>query len=366
MSRVALGIAALLLGRVASADIHAEYALSGEGCMPEQRVVEIQGTRMRIDMGGAAGNVSAIVDGTEALLWSLDHDQRTVLQAEIDPDAVDFQSDVGKALATRTDRELDKVEAMQRDAEAQMAAHCAREKLTGSGCPGMPAMPNLREMLSPENMASLQQAMAGAGPDGTIQIDPAQMQAMMGGGTIDPALQSQMQAMMGGEDMQKMQKQILTTRAKEEGVDVATLQARDAEAQQQRRVSALKSQTRRYEVGPDQVADMACVRYQLKRAGEVVGSECRAAWNALKLDARDAKGSERTLRIVEQYGKAFAPVQEVFGAEPDPIDEIGNNVVLEQICFEHGREVGRATVRIDRSPITEERFEVPAGYKPPY
>jgi hypothetical protein len=367
MSRIAFCIAALSIGHCALADIRIDYELSGQGCVPEQEVIEIQGTRMRIDLAGSSDNTSAIIDGTEALVWSLDHQQHTVMQMEIDADAIDFQTDVGKATATRMDRELDKLDVAQRDAEKQMTEQCARMKRKGQTCPSV-AMPNIREMMSPENMARMQQAMAGSGQQGAASMDPAQVQALMGaaGTNTDPAMMSKMQALVSSEDMKKLEERALAKRAKEEGVDVETLRAEDAEARSKMHASALEQLTERREIGPSQVAGIACTRYQLERDGAVVGNECRAPLSAFKLAARDAKGSERNLRIADQYSQAFAPVLKVFGGQPQDEEAIRSRIVLEKICVEHEREVGRATVRIARTPISAERFEVPAGYRPAF
>jgi hypothetical protein len=37
---------------------------------------------------------------------------------------------------------------------------------------------------------------------------------------------------------------------------------------------------------------------------------------------------------------------------------------VRRVCYAGGHESGRATLAIDKAPIAESRFEVPAGYKP--
>jgi len=39
-------------------------------------------------------------------------------------------------------------------------------------------------------------------------------------------------------------------------------------------------------------------------------------------------------------------------------------VLVRRVCYAGGHESGRATLAIDMAPISESRFEVPAGYKP--
>ncbi|MDZ4812819.1 MAG: hypothetical protein SGI99_09440 [Pseudomonadota bacterium] len=371
MLRTTFAVAALVIGAVAQADIRIDYQLSGTDCEPEQRAIEIQGTHLRMDLGGTMGNSSAIIDGTEALVWNLDHDQHSASQLEIDADAIDFQTDVGKSMGHKVDRELGKLDAAQQDMQRQMADQCAQTG--GKNCSNQPMMPNLREMMSPENMARMQAAMDQSQAGGT-PIDPIQMQAMMAGaggasgsGAMDPEMQKSMQAtmqsMLGGKDMQKMQDKALAQRAKKQGVDVKVLQAEEAKAQQQSRAGAQARLTKRLEVGPDTVEGMACTRYRLELNDRVIGSECRAHWDVFKLDARDAKGSARALRIAEQFGQSFTPMIAALGGPAPQRDQLGSSIVLEQVCLKEDRETGRASVRISRSPISAERFEVPAGYR---
>ncbi len=361
-----LALATLLTSQSALADFRIDYQLSGVGCEPEQRVIEIKGTRMRIDMGDNQGNTSAIVDGTEAMIWSLDHDQHIAMQIEIDPDAVDFQTDVGKATAHNMEHKLDELDAAQRDMERQMTEQCKRSG--GKDCANQAAMPNIRAMMSPDNMARMQEAMAGMNStaDGSPQIDPAQMQAMIGGtggAEIDPAMQEMMQSMLGGEDMKEMQRKALAQRAKDEGVDVQTLQAQDAGAAQRMRSSAQRQRGSWRELGPAEVAGIACTRFQLELDDGVLGSECRASWDTLKLEERDAKGSARSLRMAEQFGLAFDPIRQLIGGAATQDKTSGSSIIVEQVCMAQDRETGRATAHISRTPIDEARFEVPPGYR---
>ena len=39
-------------------------------------------------------------------------------------------------------------------------------------------------------------------------------------------------------------------------------------------------------------------------------------------------------------------------------------MLVRRVCYAGGHESGRATLAIDTAPISESRFEVPAGYKP--
>ncbi len=366
MKRFALALATMLTGQSALADIRIDYELSGEGCEPEQRVIEIKGTRMRIDMGDDQGNTSAIVDGTEAMIWNLDHDQRIAMQIEIDPDAVDFQTDVGKATAHNIDHKLDELDAAQRDMEREMTEQCKRSGR--KNCADQAAMPNIREMMSPENMARMQEAMAGmsSAADGSVQIDPAQMQAMMGGAAgaeVDPAMQKMMQSMLGSEDMKKMQRKALAQRARDEGVDVQTLQAQDASTAQRMRSAAQRQRGEWRELGPAVVSGIACTRFQLELDDAVLGTECRAGWAALKLEERDARGSARSLRMAEQFGLAFEPIRELIGTAAAQDQTPHTSIVVEQVCMAQDRETGRATARISRAAIDEARFEVPPGYR---
>ena len=41
-----------------------------------------------------------------------------------------------------------------------------------------------------------------------------------------------------------------------------------------------------------------------------------------------------------------------------------DRVLIQRTCYEAGHESGKATLAIDRAPIAESRFAVPAGYKP--
>jgi hypothetical protein len=299
----------------ARADVSLDFDAAAH-CAPELRAAYVQGARARFDAAPPGGNrASLIYDGIEQLAWGLDHEQQVVMPIELDDDAIEFQQDVGHATAKRVDREL---------AEATAALNAAA-----------PACP--------EREARAGRCVPAPGAVGMPGLDADAMQAQL----------AQAQAMMAQMDPKMLERA---------GIDPGQVQ--DSYRRSQELLEAQARQRRSELVrglGRRQVAGVECERWERRLDGDLIEAGCDAEPAALALDPRDRRGLEGALRRMQRWSQGFAEIGQRFGADTAPMDQRG--ITLELTCFEGGREVGRASARLSRTPIDASRFELPSGYR---
>jgi len=110
------------------------------------------------------------------------------------------------------------------------------------------------------------------------------------------------------------------------------------------------------DAGEADVGGISCLRRQHLRAGELVREDCYATAAGLHLGEVETRRIARFTKAMRSWSHSLVPD----GAQPESDDR----VLVRRLCYAGGHESGRATLAIDKAPISESRFEVPAGYKP--
>jgi len=87
--------------------------------------------------------------------------------------------------------------------------------------------------------------------------------------------------------------------------------------------------------------------------------DCYATVATLKLGDVETRRLAKFGKSLQDWSQSMVPAG-MGGARDKPDDR----VLLQRTCYEAGRESGHATLAIDRAPIAESRFAVPAGYTP--
>jgi hypothetical protein len=281
-----------------------------------------------------------IYDHSEKLAYFIDHGSHTFMQTELDENA----GDIMKSLRTKMRHEsgVDPFE------------------LAKSLCPGMGASSASRDRLPDEPVdCGNGMTLGGATPraDGKPMSHDGMMAAMKHGEM--PALDANMQAMM-----QKMLEQQMAHMTPEQRAEVQRGLASGGMPMRQGMPgtgaspapTAPKPERIDRDAGEAEVGGVACLRREHLRAGELVREDCYAAASGLHLDDLETRRIARFTKVMRAWSESFVPG----GAKPDSDDR----VLVRRTCYAGGHERGRATLAIDKAPIAEARFEVPAGYEP--
>jgi hypothetical protein len=104
------------------------------------------------------------------------------------------------------------------------------------------------------------------------------------------------------------------------------------------------------------VDGIACTRREHLRGGVLAGEDCLATPAALHLGEAETKRIARFSQSIRAWSRSLVP------DEMQP--KVDDRVLVRRLCYAGGQETGRATLAIDRAPISASRFEVPAGYAP--
>jgi len=338
MTKIPLIVALALLPAIAVADDTITYRSEG-GCAGDFERVEMKSYFLRVDSGGGGHAGSMIYDHSEKLAYFIDHGSRTFMQTELDEDAIDLQGDIMKSLRTRMRHEggIDPFEMAQ------------------SLCPDMAASAANRDRQPDEpidcgNGVAVGGAGAQANRDGMI--------AAMKNGQM-PAMDANTQAMM-----QKMMEQELARLPPDQRARVKQAMAQGGGAMMpgmpggNAAPAAPPPKPERIDrnAGEADVGGISCMRREHLRAGELVREDCYTTAAGLHLGEVETRRIARFTKAMRAWSRTLVPD----GMQPEPDDR----VLVRRVCYAGGRESGRATLAIDAAPISESRFEVPAGYKP--
>jgi hypothetical protein len=111
------------------------------------------------------------------------------------------------------------------------------------------------------------------------------------------------------------------------------------------------------DAGDADVGGVVCARREHLRGDEMLREDCYAPATALHLGDAETRRLARFSKSLQAWSHSLVP--EGFQTQAD------DRVLVRRVCYAGGHESGRATLTIDSSaPISESRFEVPAGYKP--
>jgi hypothetical protein len=110
------------------------------------------------------------------------------------------------------------------------------------------------------------------------------------------------------------------------------------------------------DAGEADVGGITCMRREHLRGGELVREDCYTTAAGLHLGEVETRRIARFTKAMRSWSRSLVPE----GAQPESDDR----VLVRRVCYAGGHESGRATLAIDKAPIPESRFAVPAGYKP--
>jgi len=341
-TRIAL-VLALALPALACADDTITYRSVG-GCNGDFERIEMKSYFLRVDSGGGGHAGSMIYDHSEKLAYFIDHGSRTFMQTELDEDAIDLQGDIMKSLRTKMRREggFDPFE------------------MAESLCPGMAGSAASRDRQADEPIDCGNGMTIGGAPAGADgkPMGRDEMMAAMKNGQM-PALDANTQAMM-----QKMMEQQLARMTPEQRAQVerglagggAPMMPGMPTAGRAPAPAPPKPERIDRDAGEADVGGIACLRREHLRGGELVREDCYATAAGLHLGEVETRRIARFTKAMREWSRSLVPD----GTQPESDDR----VLVRRVCYAGGHESGRATLAIDKAPIAESRFEVPAGYKP--
>lgn len=334
--RIALllcAVGALPASNFARADATIRYRVEGT-CNGDFDEVQLKEHWMRADssQGGASG--SMIYDGAEKLGYFIDHGSRTFMEVEMDEDAVDLQKDVMASL------------------EKNMKHRTGMDPFAtaSSLCPGLADVDNRDrqpdEPIDCGNGATIGTNAPAANND--------QMAAMMKNGQVQ-GMDADSQAML-----QKMMEQQMAHLPPEQQAQMRQMLGHRAgsAAPGGSAPSAAPPRIDR-DAGEIVVDGVTCMRREHLRGETMLREDCYATVSTLKLEDVEARRLTRFSKSLQQWSQAMAPPG--LGAKRDKVDD---RVLMRRTCYDAGRESGRATLTIERTPIAGSRFAVPAGYTP--
>ena len=335
---------AAALPAIAFADDTITYRSEG-GCNGDFDRVEMKSSFLRVDSGNGGRAGSMIYDHSEKLAYFIDHGSHTFMQTELDEDAIDLQGDIMKSLRTkmRNQSGLDPFQMAQ------------------SLCPNMASSAGGRDRQPDEpvdcgNGVSVGGPMTGA--DGKPMSREEMMAAMKNGQmpAMDPNTQQMMQKMMEQQlaRMTPEQRAQVQRGLASSGGSMGMPGMPDGNATPA--PPPPKPERIDRDAGEADVGGITCMRREHLRGGELVREDCYTTAAGLHLGDVETRRIARFTKAMRSWSRSLVPD----GAQPESDDR----VLVRRVCYAGGHESGRATLAIDTAPISESRFEVPAGYKP--
>jgi len=326
------------LPAIALADDTITYRSEG-GCNGDFERIEMKSSFLRVDSGNGGHAGSMIYDHSEKLAYFIDHGSHSFMQTELDEDAIDLQGDIMKSLRTKMRKQggIDPFDMAQ------------------SLCPDMASSAANRDR-QPDEPIDCGNGMTVGGAGAAANRD--EMIAAMKNGQM-PAMDANTQAMM-----QKMMEQQLARMPPEQRARVQQAMAQSGGSMTMlgmpggntAQAPPPKPERIDRDAGEADVGGITCMRREHLRAGELVREDCYSTAAGLHLGEVETRRIARFTQAMRAWSRTLVP--DGMQAEPD------DRVLVRRVCYAGGHESGRATLAIDMAPISESRFEVPAGYKP--
>ena len=327
------------LPAIALADDTITYRSEG-GCNGDFERIEMKSSFLRVDSGNGGHAGSMIYDHSEKLAYFIDHGSHSFMQTELDEDAIDLQGDIMKSLRTKMRKQggIDPFDMAQ------------------SLCPDMASSAANRDR-QPDEPIDCGNGMTVGGAGAAANRD--EMIAAMKNGQM-PAMDANTQAMM-----QKMMEQQLARMPPEQRARVQQAMAQSGGSMTMLGMPGgntapaappPKPERIDRDAGEADVGGITCMRREHLRAGELVREDCYSTAAGLHLGEVETRRIARFTQAMRAWSRTLVP--DGMQAEPD------DRVLVRRVCYAGGHESGRATLAIDMAPISESRFEVPAGYKP--
>ena len=345
-TRAACALAASLLSAQAIADATISYRVDGT-CTGDFDEVQLKDHWLRAD-SHQGGDNSMVYDGAEKLAYFIDHGAHNFMEVELDEDAIDLQKDVMTSLGKNM----------------KHRAGFDPFQMASSLCPGLANQVDSRDRQPDEPIDCGNGATIGA--DGKSPGAEQLAAAMKNGHAPEMNAESQ-------QLLQKMMEQQMASMSPEQqaqmqqmmGSGGAGMPAQGGAAtlampggSGARPPSAAPPRIDR-DAGEIQVDGITCLRRQHLRGDTMLREDCYATVATLKLTDVETRRLTRFSKSLQDWSQSMVPAG-MGGVRDKPDDR----VLLQRTCYEAGRESGHATLAIDRAPIAESRFAVPAGYTP--
>ena len=344
-TRILLALAVTLAWSLAIADTTIRYRVEGT-CNGDFDEVQLKEHWLRADSHQGGGDNSMIYDGAEKLAYFIDDRSRTFMQVELDEDAVDLQKDVMTSLAKNVKHRtgFDPF-ALSRSLCPGLANADDRDRLQGEAvdCGNGTTLGGADgNAVSGEQLAAaMQNAQVPGGNDQTQQMLQQMMEKQMA--SLSPEQRAQMQEMMGSGRGMAVQGGAMPMPGG------AGAPAAPSPAPQ--RIDR--------DAGEIVVDGMTCLRRQHLRGDTMLREDCYATVATLKLGDVETRRLGRFSKSLQDWSQSMVPA-----GTPGMRERSDDRVLIQRTCYEAGHESGKATLAIDRAPIAESRFAVPAGYKP--
>ncbi|MGH8174149.1 MAG: hypothetical protein ACREPX_13490, partial [Rhodanobacteraceae bacterium] len=312
------------------------YRVDGT-CNGDFDEVQLKEHWLRADSSQDGYSNSMVYDGVEKLAYFIDHRSHTFMQVEMDEDAVDLQKDVMTSLGKNMKKR----------------AGFDPFQMAGTLCPGLANEVDSRDR-QPGEAVDCGNGTAIGENGGAPNSE--QMAAMMQKGQM-PAMDSDTQQMM-----QKMMEQQMAQLSPEQQAQMKEmLGSRGGASGMPGGAKAPSSAPQRIDrdAGEIVIDGITCSRRQHLRGDTMLREDCYATVATLKLDDIETRRLTKFSKSLQEWSQSMTPPG--MGAKRDKVDD---RVLLRRTCFDAGHESGHATLTIERAPIAESRFAVPAGYKP--
>ncbi|HSE13613.1 MAG TPA: hypothetical protein VLB69_13365 [Rudaea sp.] len=310
MTRPSVAAILLACAGAAHADAVLEYQGGDDACHADFTRVAVQGLSLRVDSPPPSQDMSMVYDAAEKVGVALDHKRKQFFEMEFDDDAIDFQGDVMKSTSNMVDRKAQQVQAMQPHGDCT----AARDE---TPCPA---------------------AGGAAGMAGMPQVDPKM---------IEQVMQQNMQHMTPGQRAQ-MEAAMKNLRASGYGGFGAPPSEPVVEA---------TGETR-------DVGGLACAVERVTLDGALQREDCRAALDAIGLDAADVRRMQRAIARMQKFSNALRDNLHVVGMpavrrrdQPDT-----QHLLVERRCYEQGKPIGDVTLRVRRESAPADWFVTPPDY----
>jgi|CXWL01.1.fsa_nt_gi hypothetical protein len=364
---------------LALADATIGYDVSGGGCSANIGKVQVKGKRLRWDLYD--GSASALFDGFESTLVSLDHRQKQRFEMDVDFDTLDYKEDV----MASADRKLSpSMRALHGDADDKDCMALLKEiprYETPSG--GAPIQVGNCEISADGKSAKATQSAPGSAMAGgamTSMPDARHMNEMLrqaqkdmaaNGSEMSPEQQQQMQAMMasmmanggatagqlpGADSGRRGGAVPEPTDADFEHPAIAVIPTGGVMGSMGAMVGRPASTVRVEAIGAmENIAGIPCTPYRRYLGDELLAQECWARNSDLPLDPKDVAtltAAHTAVGMLQNLGDQNRAAARRTAAK---------ETLVSRRC---AGELGSVTIEIGKGPVDDKVFEVPGGYAP--
>jgi hypothetical protein len=348
-AKASCALAAALASTLALADTTIRYRVEGT-CNGDFDTVQLKDHWLRADSRQEGADSTMIYDGAEKLGYFIDGRTHTFMQVEMDEDAVDLQKDVMASLSKNMKHRggIDPFEMADslcpglasgdvRDRQPGEGVDCGNGTTLGGAAMGADGKPASGDQLA----AAMQNGQMPGSNAETQQMLQKMMEKQMA--NMTPEQRAQIQEVMGSGRGLAVQGGAMPV--------PGGAGAPSAPSPAPQRIDR--------DAGELVVDGIACTRREHLRGDTMLREDCYATVAMLKLGDVETRRLGRFSNTLQDWSHSMVPA-----GTKGMRERADDRVLIQRTCYEAGRPSGKATLTIDRAPIAESRFAVPAGYKP--